>query len=241
MARRKASLTRVIAGVTLVGMLGLLGYFFYLQFKSEPAGKTEGFRPLSEGFYSHGIDVSHYQGKIDWDQLIKNSSVKISFVFCKATEGTQVIDGQWRRNQKALRERKIPLGAYHYFRPNIDPTLQARFFLKHYKAKNNDLPPVIDVEEEGEDEIALINDVKRWMDVVEEKTGKRPIIYTNYYMFANLFEPYFRDYKFWIANYNDKPERMQDDRILYWQYSDRGKVPGIEGFVDLNMSKVKFD
>ncbi len=240
MARRKSSLPRLIAGATLIGMLGVLAYFLYLQFNQESQSQNVGFRPLAEGFQSHGIDVSHYQGEIDWDELFQNSSVEISFVFCKATEGTHILDERWRRNRNMLRERKVPIGAYHYFRPEIDATLQARFFLKHYASQQNDLPPVIDVEEEGEDAISLINDVKRWMDIVEQKTGKQPIIYTNFYMFQKIFETNFRNYKFWIANYSDQPQRLKDDRIIYWQYSDQGEVPGIKGKVDLNMSKVAF-
>lgn len=240
MARRKSPLPRLIAGATLIGMLGILVYFFYVQFTPKSPNQNEGFRPLAIGFKSHGIDVSHYQGEIDWDELLKNSSVKIAFVFCKATEGTQILDERWRRNRKMLRERKVAVGAYHYFRPDIDATLQARFFLEHYHPKQNDLPPVIDVEDEIDDPISLRNNVKRWMDIVEKKTGKRPIIYTNFYMFSKIFEAHFRDYKFWIANYSDNPERMKDDRIIYWQYSDQGRVPGIKGKIDLNMSKVAF-
>lgn len=241
MARRKKFLPRLIAGATLAGMLGILAYFCYVQFTPKSNNKNVGFRPLSEGFLSHGIDVSHYQGYVDWDRLIKKSSVKISFVFCKATEGKSIVDKCWKRNLNMLRERDIPVGAYHFFKPNVDVSQQANFFLKNYASEQNDLPPVIDVEEEGDNPVQLRNNVKMWMDIVQQKTGKQPIIYTNYYMFANIFKPHFRNYKFWIANYSDKPERMKDERILYWQYSDQGMIPGIEEKVDLNMSKISFD
>jgi lysozyme len=240
MARRKFTLPRLIAGGTLLGLLVVLAYVCYKQFQTPPHERNEGFRPLADGFYSHGIDVSHYQGDIDWDRLIKKSSVKISFVFCKATEGTSLLDNKWKRNLIELRKRDIPVGAYHYFKPNIDAAKQAHFFLKHYQPKQSDLPPVIDVEEETFSKIKLRNDVKKWMDIVKKKTGRQPIIYTNYHMFSTIFKPHFRDYTFWIANYSDRQERMQDERIQYWQYSDRGMVPGIESHVDLNMSKIKF-
>jgi len=240
MARRKYTLPRLIAGATLLGLLAVLVYVCYLQFSTPKHTKTEGFRPLPSGFYSHGIDVSHYQGEIDWDHLFKKSSVTISFVFCKATEGTNLLDYRWKQNYKELREKGIPVGAYHYFKPNKSATKQAKFFLKHYKPAQNDLPPVIDVEEEGTDPITLRNNVKLWMDIVKKRTGRQPIIYTNYFMFDNIFETHFRNHTFWIANYSDIPERMKDKRIQYWQYTDQGKVPGIEEPVDLNMSKVKF-
>lgn len=241
MARRKSSLPRLIAGATLFGVVLVVVYVCYLQFRPKIVDRNEGFRPLAEGFYSYGIDISHYQGEVDWNRLIKKSTVKISFVFCKATEGTDLLDERWKSNCENLRKREIPLGAYHYFKPNKDAATQAQFFLKHYDSKQDDLPPVIDVEEEGENAITLRNDVKRWIDIVKKETGKQPIIYTNYYMFSTTFKAHFRDYNFWIANYSDLPERLQDERILYWQYSDQGLVPGIESEVDLNMSKIKFE
>lgn len=241
MARRKRFLPRLIAGGTLLGILAVLAYVVYMQFRTTPHERNEGFRPLALGFHSHGIDVSHYQGDINWDRLIKKSSVKISFVFCKATEGTNLLDERWKENCRELCKRNIPVGAYHYFKPNKDAARQADFFLKHYKPKQTDLPPVIDVEEEGSSPVQLRNDVKQWMDIVQKKTGRQPIIYTNYYMFTTIFKPHFRRYTFWIANYSDRPERMKDERIQYWQYTDQGMVPGIEEKVDLNMSKVKFD
>jgi len=240
MARRKYTLPRLIAGGTLVGFLAVISYVVYLQFRTSPHERNEGFRPLAPGFHSHGIDVSHYQGDIDWDRLINKSSVKISFVFCKATEGTTLLDKKWEGNCRELRERNIPIGAYHYFKPNSDAAKQAQFFLKHYRPNQSDLPPVVDVEEESSSPIKLRNDVKQWMDIVRQKTGRQPIIYTNYYMFSTIFEPHFQNYTFWIANYSDRPERMQDERIQYWQYTDQGMVPGIDDNVDLNMSKVRF-
>ena len=241
MARRKYTLPRLIAGATLSGLLVVLVYVCYLQFAQPKQNKTEGFRPLVTGFYSHGIDVSRYQGKIDWNYLVKKSSVKISFVFCKATEGTTILDQRWKKNYRELRKRNIPVGAYHYFKPKKNAIRQAKFFLKHYQPAKNDLPPVIDIEEEGDDPVSLRNDVKLWMDIVKEETGRQPIIYTNYFMFTNIFKAHFQDYTFWIANYSDLPDRIEDDRIQYWQYTDRGKVPGITEPVDLNMSKIKFD
>lgn len=241
MARRKYTLPRLIAGATLTGLLAVLVYVCYLQFATPKHNKTEGFRPLATGFYSHGIDISHYQGEVDWDHLEKKSSVKISFVFCKATEGSNLLDYRWKNNYRELRARNIPVGAYHYFKPKKNAAEQAKFFLKHYNPAQNDLPPVIDVEEEGTDHVALRNSVKHWMDIVKKHTGRQPIIYTNYFMFTTIFESHFPANTFWIANYSDLPDRMKDARIQYWQYTDQGKVPGIAEPVDLNMSKVKFN
>jgi lysozyme len=239
MARRQ-SIPRLIAGVTLVGILVLLGYFIVLQTRAPKSYVTSGFKPLPQGFHSHGIDVSRYQGTIDWDVLRDSSSIHISFVYCKSTEGITLVDPFWKRNREALKNRNIPHGAYHYFKPKTDAAAQAHFFLKHYKSKQSDLPPVIDIEEETTNLDLLLSEVLKWMSIVENATGKRPIIYTNYYLFEKLFEDACKGEQFWIANYSDRPSRMQDSRILIWQYTDQGKVPGITSFVDLNVSKIKF-
>lgn len=237
---RKRKFVRWISRLTLVGILGFIAWFSYDQFIKHPPKNPEGFRPLEEGFYSHGIDVSRYQGKVNWDLLLNHTDTTISFVFCKVTEGESLVDKRWPRNQRKLRSLKIPIGGYHYFKPNNSGKKQAQHFLFNYMPEQNDLPPVIDVEEEGNSVSTLISNVKIWLEYVEEKTGRRPIIYTNFYLYSNLLRKSFPGYKFWVANYSQNAERIQDDQILYWQYTDRGVLPGIDGFVDLNMSKVRF-
>lgn len=239
-ARNKNSRLKLLSRIALIAMTLFLGLIIYKQLKSESPQQPVGFRPLAEGYFSQGIDVSHYQGRIDWDLLFQHSDSLVSFVFCKATEGTDYVDSRWKRNLKALRGRNIPVGAYHFFKPKVSAKQQAQHFLKHYQPESSDLPPVIDVEEDGETAAELRKNVEIWMTIVEKSTGRRPIIYTNYYMFTNIFQQHFKTDHFWIANYSDRPERLGDPRILYWQYSDRGKVPGITASVDLNMSKVKF-
>lgn len=240
MSRKSRKTRRVLAGIVLIGFVTLLVYTIYLQLSDHPVTAPQGFRPLEEGFYSQGIDVSHHQGKVDWNKLFKSTDSLVVFVFCKATEGVSHLDTQWERNLQELRNRSVPVGAYHFFKPELSPKKQAQHFLKHYTPEQTDLPPVLDVEEEGTDDTKLLKNMKLWLSLVESKTGRRPIIYTNFYLFDEKFKLHFPEYNFWIANYSDDAERLEDPRILYWQYSDRGKIPGINGTVDLNMSKVKF-
>lgn len=205
-----------------------------------PLAKPEGFRELEEGFYSQGIDISHHQGDIDWELVFESTDSTIAFVYCKVSEGGSHLDRHWIKNFTWLRNHNIPLGAYHYYKPFVSPEKQAAHFLKNYDWDQDDLPPVLDIEEESTNDELLRKNLQIWLDLVEKATGKRPIIYTNFYLFNAKFQSFFSQYQFWIANYSDHPERMSDDRILYWQYSDHGFIPGIDGFVDLNMSKVKF-
>lgn len=195
---------------------------------------------LPDGFHSHGIDISHYQGEIDWSSFTHKTDSLISFVFCKATEGLSFVDPRWSVNRNALRENNIRLGAYHYFLPKKNAKAQAKHYLNNFTPKQHDLPPVIDIEEEGISDDDLIKRMKIWLTYVEDKTGRRPIIYTSYSFYNSKFRGQFKGYKFWIANYTFKPERMVEDDILYWQYTDEGRIPGIYGNVDLNFSKVQF-
>ena len=81
--------------------------------------------------------------------------------------------------------------------------------------------------------------ISAWLKRVEDKTGKRPIIYTSYNIYMNWLSIALPDYHFWVANYSDKVSRFKKDNILHWQYSEKGVINGIDGFVDLNYSKVK--
>lgn len=195
---------------------------------------------LPDGFHSHGIDVSHYQGVIDWDKFHEEADSIVRFVYCKATEGTNHIDAQWSRNKSELRKYKIHFGAYHFFLPKKNALKQAKHYVKNYTPRQSELSPVLDVETEGKSDADLISRMKTWLSYVEKKTGRRPIIYTSFHFYSTKFKGKFKGYKFWIANYNNRPDRMVDKQIIHWQYSDHGRIPGIEGPVDLNFSKIGF-
>jgi len=197
------------------------------------------FKTLPTSFYSYGIDVSHYQGNIDWNKVIKGDS-SISFVYCKATEGINMVDQNWKQNRKSLIDLNTPHGAYHFFRPKSSAKEQALLFLNNYQSIQSDLPPVLDAETNEVSNHDLISSMKIWLEIVEEKTGKRPVIYTSYHMFSTFLKSAFKDYKFWVANYSYVPSRFNDEQIIHWQYTDKGKINGIKGSVDLNFSKTLF-
>ena len=224
----------------LVGILSI-GYIWYTkQYKRREITELISLRELPAGFVSHGIDISRYQKKIDWDTFFADTDSRVRFVYCKATEGVSHVDAYWKVNRAALEAHGMANGAYHFFLPKANAELQAHHFLNHYTPKQGDLPPVLDVETKGKTDARLISSMNTWLTIVEQKTGKRPIIYTSYNFYNTKFKGKFKGYKFWVANYSYYPERFNDDEIIHWQYSDHGKVPGIEGPVDLNFSKVDF-
>lgn len=192
-----------------------------------------------EGYEIHGIDISHYQGDIDWE-LLQNAMIErcpVRFILIKATEGTSRIDPKFKDNFEQAREYGFIRGAYHFWSNKSSARNQAYFFLDNVKLENGDLPPVLDVEHKPKTESVedFQRDVLTWLHIVEDRYHAKPIIYT-YYKFktAYLNTPVFDDYPYWIAHYYvDKIEYNGEWR--FWQHTDAGRLPGIEGYVDFNV------
>ena len=204
--------------------------------------KNDFLKNIPNGYESIGIDVSHHQGNIDWDLLFNKEHYDtiIHFVYCKATEGNSHIDTKWEYNREMLNDFGIPNGAYHFFTTKEPPRPQVDHFLTYWKKREVDLPPVLDVETEGFSDEDLRNKMKIWLDEVENRTGMRPIIYTSHHFFETKFKNFFPNHKFWIAAYSKEPISIADKRILHWQFSENGVLPGIDEEVDLNVSKTPF-
>lgn len=194
---------------------------------------------LPPDYAVHGIDVSLYQGAIDWDRVksMNVQGVKISFAFIRATVGHTGVDDYFKYNWRETKNVGIIRGAYHYFKPTQDTELQANLFAKTVKLQAGDLPPVLDTEVLGNlSSSQLRAEVKLWLDLVEKKTGVRPIIYTNYIFYRDNFHGYFNDYKFWIAHYNAGYLNLPGFADwTFWQHTDKGRVASISHRVDFNV------
>ncbi|MCT4559742.1 MAG: GH25 family lysozyme [Crocinitomicaceae bacterium] len=217
-------------------------FIFKNQKKNYRQKKEEILVHIPEGFNSMGIDVSHHQGSVDWELLFNKLGYDtiIRFVYCKATESLTHVDTKWEHNRKTLNGLGIMNGGYHFFDGKARPREQAAHFLAHWKPREIDLPPVLDVETEGFSDSDLIAKMKIWMTVVEEQTGYRPIIYTSLNYYETKFKDQFPGYYFWIAAYSQRPKALENDNVLHWQYSETGVLPGINEKVDLNVTKVSF-
>jgi lysozyme len=181
-----------------------------------------------------GIDISHYQGNIDWIKVATNNA----FVFIKATEGETNIDPKFTANWAGAQSVGMPVGAYCFFNPAQDAGIQAQHFCDVLdKVTGKRLPPMFDIEKTGGVSQALIlTKVQKWMDLVEKHTGQRPFLYT-YTSFATQIRlsKAFSGYPLWIAQYGAKtPKLCGWPKWTFWQYSSTGKVPGIAGDVDLD-------
>lgn len=225
-----------------IGIVAVYIWFFYYFFVS-PTGfrwrALYGEANYPDGYEIHGVDISHYQGDIDWDDL-RNAMIEgcpIRFIMIKATEGSSRVDEKFNDNFYMAREYGYIRGVYHFWSNKSTAREQAYFFLKKVRLEDGDLPPVLDVEHKPKDQSVedFQRDVLTWLHIVEDKYHVKPIIYT-YYKFKEQYlnAPVFDDYPYWIAHYYvDKVEYKGEWK--FWQHTDVGRLPGIKGYVDFNI------
>lgn len=187
-----------------------------------------------------GMDISHYQRKEDvkWDSLsLANGAVPIKFVVLRATMGNGSADHNFDEFWKLAKQHHLIRGAYHFYRADEDPVMQANNFLAAVKLESGDLPPVLDIEKIPlrKTNEKLVEDLKIWCKIVEQKYGAKPIIYTYYSYYKDFLRGEFEGYPLWLANYNDVPEPSPEDRWEFWQFSEEGIVNGISTKVDINV------
>ncbi len=186
------------------------------------------------GNYAHGIDVSHYQGSINWSETAKDPNV--GFAYIKATEGTDLVDDMYDYNLREARRCGVKTGSYHFFRPNYSAEAQFRNFTRVVNRKNQDLLPLIDVEVTGGVTIETMHTrLLEFLRLVTNEYGKRPVIYTGRNFYNKYFAGYsaFKAYQFMIAQYTaDEPLLNGGDDFIMWQYTSHGRVKGIRGEVD---------
>ncbi|MBZ0218194.1 MAG: glycoside hydrolase family 25 protein [Fimbriimonadaceae bacterium] len=193
------------------------------------------------GFAIHGIDVARYQGEIDWHMTSANG---ISFAYIKATEGGDVFDIAFDKNWAAAKAAGVPRGAYHFYYFCRTAEEQAKWFIENVPVDPEALPPVLDIEWNAHSASCptrpsrahIISEMRIFMSMLEQHYGKRPIIYTapDFYE-ANLRSAFLTD-TFWLRSVTAHPRVKYGSRKwLFWQYTGTGRVPGVEGDVDLNV------
>lgn len=181
-----------------------------------------------------GIDVSKWQKEVDWDQV---RDAGVSFAFVKATQDDYRLDPYFARNWEETKRVGIKRGAYHFFIPAAPVQGQIEMFINTVELHEGDLPPVLDVEviEKHTSPIEMRRNMRIWLEAVTAHYGVKPIIYTNQNFYRRWLQGHFKDYHFWIARYNTiEPEIHHEDKWLFWQYTDTGKMAGINAAIDLN-------
>ncbi|WP_443938673.1 glycoside hydrolase family 25 protein [Pedobacter sp. MW01-1-1] len=192
---------------------------------------------IPKNFTIHGIDVSYYQGKIDWPKVkaMNEDDVSIRFAFIKASEGLMLVDPYFQRNWREAAKVGITSGAYHFFRPRKNGKAQAKFFLQVVNIEKGDLPPVVDIESlDGVSPKAMREELSDFLNYVEMRTKVRPIIYSGMKFYQDNLEGFFDDYPLWVAHYYKAKLSLDKSRWKFWQHSDKAKINGINHVVDFN-------
>jgi len=189
----------------------------------------------------HGIDVSSYQGLIDWEKVkrMHQDNVHIGFVYLKATEGVLITDPYFMRNRRSCQRVGLINGAYHFFRPHINGKLQARFFLANVAIQKGDLPPVVDVEElDGVTPEKMRRELDDFLKEVGLKTKTKPIIYSSLKFYYDNLAGYYNDNHFWLSNFDHADLSVPaGTRWDLWQHSNHARVNGILHGADFDVFK----
>ena len=240
---------RNLIAVAIIVTLGTAFYFFFVNpysYRWKPCYGYKGYGVcLPYEYNMHGIDISHYQGEIDWLSLstTQQDVFPLRFIFLKATEGGDLVDPTFAESFQSAKDYGFIRGAYHYFIPSTDARKQAQFFISQVPLQAGDLPPVLDVEvsPKKSQRQQFTQNVKTWLDVVEAYYGVKPIIYASYkFREKYLSDTIFNRYPYWIAHYYVDSVQYQG-RWDFWQHTDAGTVPGIKEQVDLDVFQGSFE
>jgi len=183
-----------------------------------------------------GIDVSHYQGTIDWNKVTHYENNPIKFVYVKATEGSTIKDECYDRNLTLAKEKGLLVGSYHYFTSRATAEEQFENFKQTASKESQDLIPVVDIEEcKHWTPDVFHKNLQVFLNEVEAHYGKKPVIYTMPSFYNLYLIDRYKDYKIFIAQYGDGIPALKDGTDWHiWQFTRKGKIDGIRGNVDVN-------
>lgn len=217
-------------GIFLI--LGIITGSFFTTLKYNYQTKLEN-PSISNSKYIFGIDVSHYQGEIDWDE-VRTSHHPIEYVFIRATMGTDGKDHSFKYNWIKAKEKGYVCGAYHYYRPTENSTEQFNNFSTSLDLQSGDFAPILDIERPSKfGSENLREGVLNWLRLAEERYGIKPIIYTGRTFYDNYLKGHLDGYPLWIASYSGK-HKLKNIEWTFHQFTENIRVKGIKTSVDGN-------
>lgn len=198
-------------------------------------------QPDTEAGKLKGIDVSHYDGKVDWHKIRKEG---YHFAIAKGTQGVDYVDPTFVDNFKAMKEAGLLRGAYHFYMTNDDPHEQAENVFSNIVLDHHDIPIVIDIEtyhSHTPDDWRTAFRV--FVDALEAHYGVKPIIYTSPNFWDQKMAQDYSDYPLWIAQYDVEEPRVPAhwNDWHFWQYSAKIDTGAAEDFVDGNHFNGNFE
>lgn len=230
----------VMAGIALALTLAVLPGCTSASLEPADLGLTTHSATSPEDYPVHGVDLSKYQGDIDWSAAKKGG---VAFAYLKATEGGDRVDAKFAENWAAARAAGLPRGAYHFFYHCRSGKEQARWFIANVPRDPEALPPVLDVEWTPDSPTCtrrpprdeLVGEMQDFLDAVEKHYGVRPILYVPIDLHRDRLVGAFPRYEFWLRAVKDHPSAVYEGRpFRFWQWTATGTVPGISGEVDRN-------
>ena len=189
--------------------------------------------PRNEQAKYDGIDISSYQGYIDWAKV--SSDKDIRFVYIKATEGATYRSPHYAHNITQARRYGLLVGSYHYLTSTSTIDEQFKNFSTYALRTVQDLMPMLDVEVRGNwSRSELIDSVDKFCELVEDYYGVQPMIYSTMGFYNKNLTPHFNKHHLYIGRYsNSEPEINWEGEYTIWQFSETGIIPGIDAYVDL--------
>lgn len=237
--RRKGSDIKKVVLAALLISVAAVSFFlirFYITYTHESKYDANNPYPV------RGVDVSHYQGNIDWELFEEQG---VSFAFIKATEGKRLVDPNFEYNWENAKKAGIRRGAYHFLRFDVPGKAQARNFINTVPKGYGDLPPVVDIELYGKYHKPggkpSFNTVEQILTPLlrelEERYGRRPVIYTNRSVYYTYLVLKYRDYELWLSHPGfDTGRHRENAGWIFCQYSFTGTLKGMDSkHVDLNV------
>ena len=193
--------------------------------------------PSTEKYPIRGIDISHHQKIINWDELKKEN---IKFVIIKATEGSDFVDTRFKENWENSINNNYQTGAYHFYRICKTGKEQAENFIRVVPYSDKSLPPAIDLEYGGnctteKSKETVKEEIHDYLKIVKNYYKKKPIIYATQSFYDDFIKNDYLDYDIWIRDIYSEPKLESGRKWTFWQYANRGHLKGIDGFIDLNV------
>lgn len=225
--------SKLLIGI-ITAQLAIIIFLIGIVFIHEKTANNISENPsISTSEYVFGIDISQYQGKIDWGE-VRTSHHPIEFVFIRSTMGVDGIDRYFEQNWNNAKTYNYIRGAYHYYRPNENSTRQFENFKSVVRLEKGDFFPVLDIEKESRfGREKLREGVLNWLKLAEEEYGVKPIIYTGLKFYQHILKGHVDEYPLWIAAYSGK-HRLNNVDWTFHQFTEKVRIKGIRSTVDGN-------
>jgi len=224
-----------VGGIVVTAVLGLVLYLAFPTVFFSVFNRVVGTYKPEKGEKYDGIDVSHNNGKIDWDKVAGDPNIR--FVYIKATEGYKFKDKKYEYNHKNARRVGIKAGAYHVLTTRTSMATQFNYFKQVANRDNQGLVPMVDLEESKLrkwSKAQVQDSLTKFLTMIEDYYCARPVIYCSYRYYEKNLSPRFDDYILFLARYGKQEPILRNKSHDIWQFTEHGSIDGITGDVDLD-------